>query len=139
MFLLSFLILFPRFMAALRNRAALFIFVLWFFLSIFLFFFYLFSSPVLSRPRLDVYHTSTRGVALVSIWDAGLKRAACGSLKIQDAKIAISAPSHSFVGPYLRKNQGTFDKSEKKLVNSNTSSTCLHNTVNFGPLTAEIR
>ena len=27
---------------------------------------------------------------------------------------------------------------EKNLLNSNTSSTCLHNMVNFGPLTAEI-
>jgi len=30
-------------------------------------FFYLFSSPNLSRRRLDVYHTSTHGVALVRI------------------------------------------------------------------------
>jgi len=29
--------------------------------------FYLFSSPNLSRCRLDVYHTSTHGVALVQI------------------------------------------------------------------------
>ena len=50
-------------------------------------FFFLFSSPNLSRRRLDVYHTSTYGVALVRIYDAGLKRAARGSLKIQDAKI----------------------------------------------------
>ena len=49
---------------------------------------FLFSSPNLSRHRLDVYHTSssTHGVALVRIWDAGLKCAARGSLKIQDAK-----------------------------------------------------
>jgi len=33
-----------------------------------------FSSPNLSHLRLDVYHTSTRGVALVQILDAGLKR-----------------------------------------------------------------
>jgi len=55
---------------------------------------------------LDVYHTSTHGVALVQIWNAGLKRAARGSLKIQDAKsrqkVAIWAPSHNFVGLYLR-------------------------------------
>jgi len=31
------------------------------------------------------------------------------------AKIAISAPSHNFVGLYLR-NQGTYRQSEKKLV-----------------------
>ena len=47
--------------------------------------FYLhFSSPILSRRRLDVYHTSTHDVALVRI--SGLKHAARGSLKIQDAK-----------------------------------------------------
>jgi len=45
-------------------------------------------------------------VALVQISDAGLKRAAHGSLEMQDAKkapkIAIWAPSHNFVGLYLR-------------------------------------
>jgi len=52
----------------------------------FLFVFFL-SSPNLSRRRLDVCHTSTHGVAaLVRISDAGLKRAAHGSLQIQDAK-----------------------------------------------------
>ena len=39
-------------------------------------YFLLFSSPNLSRWRLDVYHTFTHGVALVQIWNAGLKRAA---------------------------------------------------------------
>ena len=73
-----------------------------FFLSLF------FSSPNLSGRRLDVCHTSTHGVALVRISDAGLKRAARGSLKIQDAKkfspkIAVREPSHNFVGLYLRK------------------------------------
>jgi len=45
-----------------------------------------FSSPNLSGRRLDVYHTSTHGVALVRIWNAGLKCTAPGSLEIQDAK-----------------------------------------------------
>jgi len=66
---------------------------------------FFFSSPNLSRRRLDVYHTSTHGVALVRISDAGVKPAASGSLKTQDAKkspkIAIWAPSHNFVGLYL--------------------------------------
>jgi len=65
-----------------------------------------FSSPNLSRHRLDVYHTSTHGVALLRIKDAGFKPAARSSLKTQDAKkapqIAIWAPSHNFVGLYLR-------------------------------------
>ena len=70
-------------MAALRSRCGHYIFALWFLL---LSFFYLFPSPNLSRHRLDAYHTSTHGVALVRIWDAGLKRAARGSLRIHDAK-----------------------------------------------------
>jgi len=51
-------------MAALCNRAGHYIFALWF-LSFF--FFCLFSSSNLSGRRLDVYHTSTHGVALVRI------------------------------------------------------------------------
>jgi len=64
-----------------------------------------FSSPNLSGWRLDVYHTSAHGVALVQMYNACLKPAARGSLKIQDAKmmqkITIWAPSHNFVGLYL--------------------------------------
>jgi len=66
-------------MAALRSRCGHYIFVLWLLLSFL-------SSPNLSRRRLDVYHTSTHGVAVVQISNVGLKRAACSSLKIQDAK-----------------------------------------------------
>ena len=53
------------FMVALCNRETIYIFMLWFVLlsssSSF------FSSPNLSRRRLDVCHTSTHGVALVQI------------------------------------------------------------------------
>jgi len=49
-------------MAALRCRCGHYIFVLWFLASSFFF-----SSPNLSRRTLDVYHTSTHGVALVRI------------------------------------------------------------------------
>jgi len=52
-------------MAALCNRAGHYIFALSF-LSSFFFFFLFFSSPNRSGRRLDVYHTSTHGVALVS-------------------------------------------------------------------------
>ena len=69
------------FMVALWNRETIYIFMLWFILlSSF------FSSPNLSRRRLDVCHSSTHGVALVRISDAGLKPAVRGSLKTQDAK-----------------------------------------------------
>jgi len=50
-------------MAALRSRCGHYIFVL--ILSSSSFFF--FPSPNLSGRRLDVYHTSTHGVALVQI------------------------------------------------------------------------
>jgi len=73
--------------AALWNRAGHYISALWFLLLL------LFSSRILSRRKLDVCHTSTHGVVLVRIEDAGLKRAARGSLKIQDAKTRQKSPS----------------------------------------------
>jgi len=117
---------------ALWNWADHYIFALWFLLSFF------FSSPNLSRHRCLPYFHTWCGLILVRIQDAGLKRAARGSLKIQDVKkspkIAIWSPSHNFVGLYL---QGTYRQS-KKLLRSNMSSRCPHNMVNFGPLAAEI-
>jgi len=53
-------------MAALRNTAGHYIFILWF-LLLSSYFSFLFTSPNLSSRRLDVYHTSTHGVALVQI------------------------------------------------------------------------
>ena len=53
--------------AALRSRCGHYIFALWFLSFFFLSSFFFFSSPNLSGHRLDVYHTSTHGVALVRI------------------------------------------------------------------------
>jgi len=69
-------------MAALHSRCRHYIFAM---VSIFLSIFFL-SSPNLSGSRLDAYHTSTRGVASVRIWNACLKCAARSSLEMQDAK-----------------------------------------------------
>ena len=123
-------------MAALRSRRRHYIFALRFlFLSSF--FFPRLISAITDWMSAILLHD----VALVQIYDAGLKCVAHSSLKIQDAKsrqkIAIWAPSHSFVWLYLR-NWGTYWQSEKNLLNGNISPTCLHNMVNFGPLTAEI-
>jgi len=89
-------------MVALWNWADHYIFILWFLSSILCL---LFSLLNLSGWRLDVYHTSTHGVALVRIYYAGLKCAAGGSQKNTGrkkvAKITIWAPSHKFVGLYL--------------------------------------
>jgi len=120
-------------MVTLWNRADHYIFALWFLLSFFLFV----SSPNLSGQRLDVCHTSTHGVALVQIWDAGLKYAARGSLKIQDAK---NRHLHTIVqlcraiSSQLRHVSTIW----KNLLSSNISSRCPHNMVNFGLLAAEI-
>jgi len=89
-------------MAALRSRCGHYTFALWFLLSFFLSFFPRLISAVADWTSAN---TSTHDVALVRRSDAGLKRAARGSLKIQDAKtrqkIAIWA-LHNFVGLYLR-------------------------------------
>ena len=86
------------FMAALCNRADHI-----YFHPVVCSFFFL-SSPNLSGWRLDVYHTSTHGVALVRIYDAGLKHAARASLEMQDAKnrqkVAICTQLYNFVGLY---------------------------------------
>ena len=125
-------------MVALWNRADHYIFMLWFVLLLSSSFF---SSPNLSRRRWDVCHTSTHGVALVRIKDAGLKPATRGSLKTQHAKmspkIAIWAPSHNFVGNIFA-TKAHIDNRKKNLLSSNISSTCPRNMVKFGSLTAEI-
>ena len=64
-----------------------------------------------------------------------LRAARC---KCRTQKIAICAPSHNFVGLYLR-NEGTYRQSEKKnLINSNIFRTCPQNMANFRPPVAEI-
>ena len=89
----------------------------------------------------DWMSTIPHNVALVRIQNAFLKCAARGSLKIRDSKwrkkIAIWAPSQNFVGLYLP-NWGMYRQSEKNLLSRNISSTCPHNMVDFGLLTAEI-
>jgi len=122
-------------MVALWNRADHYIFALWLFLSCFFFF-----SPNLSRRRLDVCHTSTHGVALLRISDAGLKPAACGSLKHRMQKVAKNrrlgtiAQICRAISSQLRH----ISTIGKNLLSSNMSSTCPHNMVNFGPIVAQI-
>jgi len=105
-------------------------------------FFFFYSSPNLSGRRLDDCHTSTHGAALVQISDAGLKPAARGSLKTQDAKSRQKSPSghhRTTLSGYVIATKARIDRqSEKHLLSSNMSSTCPHNMVNFGPIAAEI-
>jgi len=119
-------------MTALRSRCGHYIFALWF-----LSFFLRFSSPNLSGRRLDVYHTSTHDVALVRIYNAGLKCTARGSLKIQDAKNRHLG----FISQFSRavfSQRSHLSTIGKNLLNSNTYFSCPQNMVNFGLLAAEI-
>jgi len=107
-------------MAVLWNRQAIIFLPCGYFLSYYLSFF---SSPNLSGRRLDVYHTSTHGVALVWIYNADLKCAARGSQEIQDAKnrhFGTIAPICRAISSALM-HVLTIGK---KLLNSNTWSTC---------------
>jgi len=62
---------------------------------------FFFSSPILSGRRLDVYHTSTHDMALVQIQNAGLKCAACCSLKNTGCKKLPSAHHCTTLSGYI--------------------------------------
>ena len=96
---------------------------------------FFFSSPNLSGRRLDVYHTSTHGVALVQIYNACLKYAGRGLLKIQDAKklpkihyLRTITQLYRAVSSQLRH----ISTIGQKLLNSNISLKRCHSMVNFG-------
>jgi len=85
---------------------------------------FFFSSPNSSRRRLDVCHTSAHDVSLVRIYDAGLKRAARGSLEMQDAKSRQKSPSGhhcTHLSGYIFATKACIDNL-KKLVKQATSS-----------------
>jgi len=109
-------------------------FCLWF-LS---FFFFLFSSPISQRRKVDVYHT--HDVALV--WECRSEmcctRLAGNTGRNNDAKnrhLRTIAQLCRAMSSQLRHR--AYRQSEKML-NSNISSRYPHNMANFGPLTAEI-
>jgi len=103
--------------------------------------FFFYSSPNLSGCRLDVCHTSTHGVALVRIQNAGLKYAARGSLEIQDAEMMQKNRHLSTIAQLCRAISSQLrhiSTIKKNLLSSNISPTCPYNMVNFGLLPAEI-
>jgi len=74
------------------------------------------SAPNLSRRRLVVCHTSTHGVALVRISDAGLKHGARGSLKMQDSKMSQKSPfghHRTTLSGYIFATKARIDNREK--------------------------
>ena len=119
-------------MVGLCNRADHYILPCDFYLS------FLFSSPNLSGRRLDVYHTSTHGVALSANLE-GMSEMCCTRLAANTGLKKSPFWHHrtTFSGCIFAA-EACIDN-RKKWLNSNTSSTCPHNVVNFGLLTAEIR
>jgi len=72
----------------------------------------------------------------VQIYNAGLKRAARGSLEMQDPKIAMGTIAQlSWAMSSQLRHISTIGKN---VLSSDMSSTCPHNMVNFGVLMAEI-
>jgi len=128
-------------MASLRSRCGHYImqlYVVSVFLLLFSLLFLLFFLAYSQRSQigcLPYFHTWC-GLSA----NAGLKCAARGSLKIQDAKITEKSPSAHHRTTlsgciFATRHVSTL---RKTLLNSNISSTCPRSMVNFGPLTAEI-
>jgi len=122
-------------MVALWYRADHYIFALLFLFSSSFFF----SSPNLSSRRLDVCHT---WCSLIANLECSLKRAARGSLKMQDAKKSPKSRHLRTIVQLCRaissqlRHVSTIGK--KNLLSSNISSSCPQNMVNFALLAAEI-
>jgi len=109
---------------------------------------FFFLLPFFPRPISAVadgcllyFHT---WCALVKIYDAGLQRAARGSLKNTGRKKVAknrhlgSGHHRTTLSGYIFATKARIDNRKKNLLSSNTSSIRPHNMANFGPLTAEI-
>ena len=121
------------FMAALWNTTGHYIFALRF-----LSFFFL-SSPNLSGRRLDVYHTSTYGVAHSANLECRSEMC-CSRLAGNTGRKNSPFRHHrTTLSGCIFAAKVRIDN-RKKLLNTYrpTFSTCPHNMVNFGLLTAEI-
>jgi len=99
--------------------------------------FYLFSSPNLSGRRLDLYHTSTHGVLRANLKCMSEMR--CTRIAENTGRKKSPFRHHrTILSGCIFAIKACIDNQEKNLLDSNTSSICPHNMVNFGPLTAEI-
>ena len=126
-------------MVALWNRADHHIFALWFLLLLSSFFF---SSPNLSRRRLDVCHRP-----YFHTWCGLSANLECRSemcctrlAEIQDAKSRQKSTSghHRSICRAISSQLRHVSTIRKKNLLSSNMSTCPHNMVNFGLLAAEI-
>ena len=127
-------------MVALWNRADHYIFMLLFVLSSFLFL--LFSSPNLSRRRLDVCNTSFHTWCGLSANLRCRPETCCTRLAENTGRKKVAKNRHlgtiAQICRAISSQLRHLSTITKKLLSSNMSSTCLHNMVNFGLLAAEI-
>ena len=102
-------------------------------------FFFVFSSPNLSRRRLDVYHTSAHDVGLSANFEC-MSEMCCMRLADNTRhKTSPSAHQSTTMSNYWYTFATNEHRQSENLLNSDISSTCPHNMANFGPLTADIR
>ena len=110
----------------------------YFFLSIFFF-----SSPNLSGRRLDVYHTSTHGVAQckfrMQVWKV-LHAARCKCMTEKSRQKSPSGHHPTTLSGHIVATKACIDNRKNMLTStiSPTGPTCPRNMVNFGPVAAEI-
>jgi len=98
------------------------------------FFFFLFSSPNLSRRRLDVYHTFHTGCGLSANLEC-MSEMCCTWLtgNAGPKKIARNAPSghhRTILSGYIFATKACIHN-RKKVLNSDSSSTCPNDLVNL--------
>ena len=107
--------------------------------SIFFSFLLLFSSPNFSGRRVDVYHHTWYGLGV----NLRCRSETCctrlaGEYRTQKSRQKSPSGHHRTTSSgYIFATKTRIDN-RKTLLSSNMSSTCPHNMVNFGPLTAEI-
>jgi len=125
-------------MATLWNRADHYIFVLWFLLPSSSCFIFLAYSQPSQIGCLQYFHTWRD---LRANLECRSKTCCTAHWKYRTRKIpqnSQSAHHRTTLSNYIFATKARIEKWERKLLNSNISLTCTHNTVNFGPLVAEI-
>ena len=136
-------------MVALWNRADRYIFILWFLLSICLFFLSFFFFFFFPRLISAVGDWMSAILPHVTVWPQSEFRMQCSRSetcctrlagnarrKKNRQKVAICAPSNNLSG-YILATKARIDN-RKNSLSTNISSRCPHNMVNFGLLATEI-
>jgi len=124
------------FMAALWNRAAHYIFMLWFLSIFYLFFLTWFQWPHIGcLPYFDTWCGLCK--FRMQVWNV-LCAARWKRMTQKIAKNWSSGHHRTTLSGYIFATKAHIDNRKKNFLSSNISSTCPHNMVNFSQLAAEI-